>query len=72
MLRTVAMVEEKMRYILTLALFFTCLSAASAADDPVTKRNNDASTPVLIKSRFLPLPPRPVVKPAPEDLRPTK
>jgi hypothetical protein len=39
-----------MRYILMLALFFTCLSAASAADDPVTKRNNDASTPVLIKS----------------------
>jgi hypothetical protein len=39
-----------MRYILMLALFFTCLPAASAADDPVTKRNNDASTPVLIKS----------------------
>ena len=46
-----------MRYILMLALFFTCLSAASAADDPVTKRNNDASTPVLIKSppmQFIP------------------
>jgi hypothetical protein len=39
-----------MRYILMLALFFTYLPAASAADDPVTKRNNDASTPVLIKS----------------------
>jgi hypothetical protein len=39
-----------MRYILMPALFFTCLSAASAADDPLTKRNNDASTPVLIKS----------------------
>lgn len=37
-----------MRYILTLALFFTCLSVASAADDPLTKRNNDAGT--LIKS----------------------
>ena len=42
--------REKMRYIFMLALFFTCLPAASAADDPVTKRNNDASTPVLIKS----------------------
>ena len=64
-----------MRYILMLALFFTCLSAASAADDPITKRNNDASTPVLIKSPLMPLkliPPRPVVKPAPEDLRPTR
>jgi hypothetical protein len=39
-----------MRYILMLTLSFICLSAASAADDPVTKRNNDASTPVLIKS----------------------
>jgi hypothetical protein len=45
-----------MRYVLMLALFFTCLSAASAADDPVTKRNNDASTPVLIKSPLMPLP----------------
>jgi hypothetical protein len=45
--------KEKMRYILMLALFFTCLSAASAADDPVTKRNNDASTPVLIKSPLM-------------------
>jgi hypothetical protein len=39
-----------MRYFFMLALFFTCLSAASAADDPVTKRNTDASTPMLIKS----------------------
>ena len=46
-----------MRYILTLALFFTCLPAASAADDPVTKRNNDASTPVLIKSPIIEPPP---------------
>jgi len=61
-----------MRYILMFALFFACLPAASAADDPVTKRNNDASTPVLIKSRVFPLRPHPVVKPAPEDLRPTK
>jgi hypothetical protein len=45
-----------MRYILMLALFFTCLPAASAADDPLTKRNNDASTPVLIKSRMQPVP----------------
>ena len=64
-----------MRYILMLALFFTYLSAASAADDPLTKRDNDASTPVLIKS--LPMQPfhrpfRPDVKPAPEDLGPTK
>jgi hypothetical protein len=43
-----------MRYILMLVLFFTWLSAASAADDPVTKRNNDASTPVLIKSPLMP------------------
>jgi len=46
-----------MRYILMLALFFTCLSAASAADDPVTKRNNDASTPVLINSPLIQPPP---------------
>jgi hypothetical protein len=51
------MVEEKMRYILMLALIFACLPAASAADDPVTKRNNDASTPVLIKSPILEPPP---------------
>jgi hypothetical protein len=42
-----------MRYILMLALSFTCLSAASAAEDPITKRNNDAGTPVLIKSRLM-------------------
>jgi hypothetical protein len=42
-----------MRYILMLALSFICLSAASAADDPITKRNNDASTPVLIKSQSM-------------------
>ena len=42
-----------MRYILTLALFFISVSAASAADDPVIKRNNDASTPVLIKSPLM-------------------
>jgi hypothetical protein len=64
------MVEEKMRYILTLALFFTCLPAASAADDPLTKRNNDAwgkRVPDLA-------PPirRPVVAPAPGDSGPTK
>ena len=58
-----------MRYILMLALFFTCLPAASAVDDPVTKRNNDASTPVLIKQPPMPYrPPRPIVAPAPEDL----
>ena len=64
-----------MRYILMLALFFTCLSAASAADDSLTKRNNDASTPVLIKSPPVPFihrPSRPVVEPAPEDSGPTK
>ena len=64
-----------MRYILMLALFITCLSAASAVDDPVTKRNNDASTPVLIKSRpmpFAPRPSRPLVEPAPENSGPTK
>ena len=61
-----------MRYIPMLALFLTCVSAASAADDPVTKRNNDASTPVLIKSRYLPPAPRSVVKPNPGDSRPTK
>jgi hypothetical protein len=43
-----------MRYILMLALFFTCLPAASAADDPVTKRSNDAS---LRKTQHVQLPP---------------
>jgi hypothetical protein len=38
-----------MRHILLLALFFTCLSAASAASDPLTERNNDAS---LRKTRW--------------------
>jgi len=64
-----------MRYILMLALFFTCLPGASAADDPVTKRNNDATTPGLIKSLpkpFVPRPSRPVVEPAPGDSGPTK
>ncbi len=64
-----------MRYILMLSLFFTCLSAASAKDDPVTKRNNDASAPALIKLQHMQpfqRPPRSVVKPAPEDLGPTK
>jgi hypothetical protein len=41
--------REKMRTILLLALFFTCLSAASAASDPLTERNNDAS---LRKTRW--------------------
>jgi hypothetical protein len=61
-----------MRYILMLALFFICLSAASAADDPVTKRNNDAGTrvPDLMPPVYRPY--RPVVKPTPEDLRPTR
>jgi len=46
-----------MRYILMLALIFACLPAASAVNDPVTKSNNDASTPVLIKSPIIePLP----------------
>ena len=62
-----------MRYILVLALFFTCLSAASAADDPVTKRNNDAGTRVrgVIPPVYRPYRP-PVVQPAPEDLGPTR
>jgi hypothetical protein len=60
-----------MRYILILALFFTCLPAASAADDPVTKRNNDAGTRVPNLMRPPPIY-RPVVKPAPGDLGPTK
>jgi hypothetical protein len=57
-----------MRYILMLALFFTCLPAASAADDPVTKRSNDAS---LRNTQHVQLPrlaPLRVVKPTPEDL----
>ena len=59
-----------MRYILMLALFFTCLSAASAADDPLTKRSNDAS---LRKTQHVqPVPPAPVVKPGPEGFGATK
>ena len=62
--------REKMRYILMLALLFTCLSAASAADDPLTKRSNDAS---LRKTQHVqPVPPAPVVKPIPKDLGPTR
>ena len=63
-----------MRYIVMLALFFTSLPAAAAADDPLTKRNNDASTPGLIKSPPMRLVPRPShpVKPAPEDSGPTR
>jgi len=52
-----------MRYILMLALFFTCLSAASAADDPVTKPNNDASLRKTQHVQFPPVAPLPVVKP---------
>jgi len=66
-----------MRCILMLALFFTCLSAASAADDPITKRNNDAGTrvPGVIPPVYRPYrpPTPPVVQPDdPEDLGPTK
>ena len=67
-----------MRYILMLALFFTCLSAASAAADPLTERNNDATLrktrwwipdPVPKFQREQPIrrPSRPVVEPIPED-----
>jgi hypothetical protein len=52
-----------MRYILMLALFFACLPAASAADDPVTKRSNDASLRKTQHVQFPPVAPRPVVKP---------
>jgi len=55
-----------MRYILMLALFFACLPAASAADDPLTKRNNDAR--LRQTQHVQPVPPAPVVKPIPEDL----
>jgi hypothetical protein len=71
-----------MRYTLSLALFFTCLSVASAEADPLTNLNNDAS---LRKTRWwMPdpvpkfqrvesvRPSRPVVAPAPEDFGPTK
>jgi hypothetical protein len=54
-----------MRYMLMLALFFTCLSAASAADDPVTRRNNDASLRKTQHVQLQPFPPYRVVKPSP-------
>jgi hypothetical protein len=64
-----------MRYILMLALSFTCLSVASASADPLTDLNNDAS---LRKTRWwmsdpvpklqrIRRPSRPVVEPTPED-----
>ena len=67
-----------MRYILTLALFFTCLSAISAAADPLTNVNNDASLrktrwwmpdplPKFQRAQPIHRPSRPVVKPTPED-----
>ncbi len=61
-----------MRHILMLALFFTFLSATSAPADPLTKPNNDANTrvPDLMPPVYRPL--RPIVRPAPEDLGPTK
>jgi hypothetical protein len=72
-----------MRYVLMLALFFTCLSAASAAADPLTERNNDASlrktrswipdpVPKFQSAQPVHRPSRPVVEPAPEDSGPTK
>ena len=61
-----------MRTILMLALFFTCLSAASAADDTVTKRNNDASLRHTQHMQLPVVPLAPVVKPAPQDSGPTK
>jgi hypothetical protein len=60
--------REKMRYILMLALFFTCLPAASAADDPVTKRNNDAGLRKTQHVQLPPVAPLRVVKPIPGDL----
>lgn len=67
-----------MRYILMHALFFTCLSTASAAADPLTNLNNDASLrktrwwmpePVPKLQRVQPIHQRsrPVVEPIPED-----
>jgi hypothetical protein len=72
-----------MRYILMLALFFTCLSAASAAADPLTERNNDASLrktrlwmpeplPKFQRAQPVHRPASPLVEPAPEDSGPTK
>jgi hypothetical protein len=54
-----------MRYILMLALFFACLSAARAADDPITKRDNDASLRKTQHVQLRPFPPYLVVKPKP-------
>ena len=62
-----------MRYTLMLALVSVCLWAASAAADPLTKRNNDASlrrphlrTPPIYR------PSRPILEPIRQDLEPTK
>ena len=55
-----------MRYILMLVLFFTCLPAASAADDPVTKRSNDASLRNTQQVQLPRIAPYRVVKPIPE------
>jgi hypothetical protein len=60
--------REKIRYILVLVLFFTCLPAASAADDPVTKRNNDAGLRKTQHVQLPPVAPLRVVKPIPGDL----
>jgi len=62
-----------MRYILMLALVFTCLSATLAAADPLTDRNNDAS----LRARYLRTPPRyiaprPLPEPIRQDLGPTR
>ena len=61
-----------MRYILMLALFFTCLSAASAASDPLTKRSNDASLRKTQHVQPTPVPPAPVVKPDSRGFGPTR
>jgi len=61
-----------MRYVLMFALFFTCLSAAAEAADPLTKRSNDASLRKTQHVQPIPVPPAPVVKPIPEDSRPTR
>jgi hypothetical protein len=59
-----------MRHILMLALFFTCLSAAAEAADPLTKRSNDAS---LRKTQHVqPTPPAPFVKPNSRGSAPTR
>lgn len=72
-----------MRYILMLTLFCTCLSAESAAADPLTEPNADATLrktrlwmpePVPKLQRVQPVeqPRQPVVKPTPEDSGPAK